>query len=402
MNINHKWSLNPLGETFETTSGGTPSRSRKDFYNGKICWLKSGELNDNQSISDSEEYITQEALEDSSAKLFPVDTVLIAMYGATTGKLGILQKQASTNQAVCAILPNKNFMPKIVFYYLLWKRQSLIDQGQGGAQPNINQGIIKQLEFPEIPYKEQERIIAKLETQFTRLDAAVKSLKVIKNKLEIYRQSVLKAAFEGKIVEGSDYEIYRISDFCDKVPKIDPPREKFDDFYYIDIGSIDNTKKTVNPPKIVQSNLSPSRARQETLPGDIVYSTVRVYLKNFAMVPELLDRRIISSTGFTVLRPNEKLHNKYLFYYLLSDSVTRMLSAKQRGTSYPAIRDNDVFESPIPVPPKEAQEMVVDEIESRFSVIDKVEEAVDNALLKADRLRKSILKAAFEGKLVEV
>jgi type I restriction enzyme S subunit len=102
------WENKRIEEIAKTTSGGTPSRSNKNYYDdGNTLWVKSGELNDNYII-DTEEKITDEAIRNSSAKLFPVGTVLIAMYGATVGKTAILKREATTNQAICGIMPNHN------------------------------------------------------------------------------------------------------------------------------------------------------------------------------------------------------------------------------------------------------------------------------------------------------
>ncbi len=192
------WTLTTLGQVCKTTSGGTPSRKFKEYFQGDIPWVKSGELPDNV-ISTVEEYITKEALTNSSAKLFPEDTLLIALYGATVGKLGILKKTAATNQAVCAIFPKVDLCTKYLFWYLRFIRSYLISQAVGGAQPNINQSILQNLPIHLAPLPEQHRIVAEIEKQFSRLDEAVAGLKRIRANLKRYRSSVLKSAVEGKL-----------------------------------------------------------------------------------------------------------------------------------------------------------------------------------------------------------
>lgn len=134
-----------LDEVCDTTSGGTPRRSIKDFYEGEIVWLKSGELNDNREIISSEEHISELALEKSNAKVLSSGTVLMAMYGATIGKLGILKTEATTNQAVCAITPHKNILNEYMYWYLYFYRDELVKQAFGGAQPNISQTLIRKI-----------------------------------------------------------------------------------------------------------------------------------------------------------------------------------------------------------------------------------------------------------------
>jgi restriction endonuclease S subunit len=153
-----RWSLKPLGEICSTTSGGTPSRSHPEYFGGAIPWIKSGDLTDGDVIA-CDENITEEAIRSSSAKLFPQGTVLVAMYGATVGKLGMLGMEAATNQAVCGITPSDELDRWFLFYFLLSQRQNLIGQSAGGAQPNISQKIVRELLVPVPPLSEQRRIV---------------------------------------------------------------------------------------------------------------------------------------------------------------------------------------------------------------------------------------------------
>jgi restriction endonuclease S subunit len=198
------WALVGLGDICKTTSGGTPSRRNPDYYDGDIPWVKSGELPDGQVVK-IEEFISEKAVSDSSAKVFPDGTLLVAMYGATVGKLGILKCDAATNQAVCAIFPPKEVETKFLFWFLRSAREELISQAVGGAQPNISQGILREIKVPLAPLNEQTRIVAEIEKQFSRLDEAVANLKRVKANLKRYKAAVLKAAVEGKLTKA----IYR-------------------------------------------------------------------------------------------------------------------------------------------------------------------------------------------------
>ena len=151
-----------MGEVCFTTSGGTPSRGNKSYFKGKIPWVKSGELNKG-IITDTEEKISAEAIKNSSAKVFPAGTLLIALYGATIGKLAFLGVDAATNQAICGIYKNESIDSDYLYYYLFSKKPSLVKQGIGGAQPNISQGILKNLDLPIPPLPEQQLIVSKIE-----------------------------------------------------------------------------------------------------------------------------------------------------------------------------------------------------------------------------------------------
>ena len=135
--IPESWSWVRLGEVGSWGSGATPSRTHAEYFGGSVPWLKTGDLNDGY-VSSIPETITDLALEKTSVRLNPVGSVLMAMYGATIGKLGILQIAATTNQACCACIPFDRVWNKYLFYYLMARRKAFIKMGEGGAQPNIS------------------------------------------------------------------------------------------------------------------------------------------------------------------------------------------------------------------------------------------------------------------------
>ena len=140
------WEKKKVKEVCDTTSGGTPSRSKTEFYTGDILWVKTKELNDD-FIFDTEEKITEDAIRNSSAKMVPSGSILMAMYGATIGKLGIATKELSCNQACCVfLLPEDSTLRLYLYNWLLNSRTLLISMGKGAAQPNLSQDMIKNLE----------------------------------------------------------------------------------------------------------------------------------------------------------------------------------------------------------------------------------------------------------------
>lgn len=169
------WCWTTLGKVGKWQSGATPSRLNKEYYGGDIPWLKTGDLNDGY-IYDIPETITQKALEESSVKLNPVGSILIAMYGATIGKVGILTFPATTNQACCACVDYQGIDQMYLFYFLLSHKEEFIMLGGGGAQPNISKEKIVETLFPLPPYNEQLRIVAKIEEIFAVLNEIQKSI----------------------------------------------------------------------------------------------------------------------------------------------------------------------------------------------------------------------------------
>jgi type I restriction enzyme M protein len=151
-----------IGELFKTSSGGTPQSNTSDYYNGDILWFQSGELN-KKDLFQSEKTITEFGLKNSSAKIFPTNTILVAMYGATAGQVSILRVEATTNQAICGIFPNEKIMPEFLYYFLASQDEELKALRVGGAQPNLTQEVIKQVKIPLPPLHIQEEIVAEME-----------------------------------------------------------------------------------------------------------------------------------------------------------------------------------------------------------------------------------------------
>lgn len=196
---NPAWPKKRLAEIVTTSSGGTPSRRRPEYFGGTIPWVKSGELRDGR-VSTCEETITQLGLKNSSAKVFERGTLLIALYGATVGKLGILDIDAATNQAVCAIVPHDPEMVAYLLFVLRSKRPELIAAGQGGAQPNISQTILNGLTIPVPPRDEQLVIAAHIERTLSNVDVLTRAVEVALDHSRALRRAILRRAFSGELV----------------------------------------------------------------------------------------------------------------------------------------------------------------------------------------------------------
>ena len=197
--VPESWVWTTLGEVGTWQSGGTPSRSNKTYYGGNIPWLKTGDLNDGL-ISDIPESITEEAVANSSAKINPAGSVLIAMYGATIGKLGILTFPATTNQACCACIEFNAITQLYLFYFLLSQRNGFIAKGGGGAQPNISKEIIVNTFIPLPPLSEQQRIVMEIEKWFALIDQVEQGKADLQNTIKQTKSKILDLAIHGKLV----------------------------------------------------------------------------------------------------------------------------------------------------------------------------------------------------------
>ncbi|MFR8003243.1 MAG: restriction endonuclease subunit S [Hydrogeniiclostridium sp.] len=202
--IPESWMWVRVGSCGSWGSGATPSRTNLEYYGGTIPWLKTGDLNDG-IITEIPEYITELALEKTSVRLNPIGSVLMAMYGATIGKLGILGIEATTNQACCACIPYEGVYNKFLFYFLMASRTVFIKMGEGGAQPNISKEKIVNALFPLPPLAEQKRIVAKIEEllpYIDRYEQAWSKLEQFNSRFpEDMKKSLLQYAIQGKLVE---------------------------------------------------------------------------------------------------------------------------------------------------------------------------------------------------------
>jgi len=413
-NIPKHWQVKKLGEVCTTTSGGTPSRSNKKYYEGNIPWVKSGELNKGL-ILDTEEKISEEAIKNSSAKIFPKGTLLIALYGATIGKLAFLGVDAATNQAVCGIYKNEKIDSNYLYYYLFSKKPSLVKQGIGGAQPNISQGILKNLELPIPPFSEQQLIVSKIEELLSDLENGKQQLLLAQQQLKVYRQSLLKCAFEGKLTNKNvkDGELpdgwkwVKLGTICNKIQDGShfSPQVQYDEpgenrFMYITAKNIRNDYMDFRKLSYVDKDFHVSiygRCNPEF--GDVLLTkdgvnTGEVTLNTLHEPFSLLSSVCIFKTKKTELK------SEFLKYYIQSPFGSKLISDSMTGTAIKRIILRKIKDALIIIPPLEEQKLIVDELESKLTVCDKIEETISQSLLQAETLKQSILKKAFEGRLV--
>jgi type I restriction enzyme, S subunit len=190
-----------IGHITQVSSGGTPSRGILSYWGGNIPWIKTGELLD-RDISQAEESITEEGLANSGAKLFPPNTVLVALYGQgqTRGRTGRLMIEAATNQACCAILPTPACLePRFTQYWLRSLYLEMREIVRDGAQPNWNGQMIKNIEIALPPLSEQKRIIVYLDDLQSKIDPLKQLQSETTAELNALLPSILDKAFKGEL-----------------------------------------------------------------------------------------------------------------------------------------------------------------------------------------------------------
>ncbi|WP_178989030.1 restriction endonuclease subunit S [Winogradskyella schleiferi] len=391
------WIECTLGEVCFTTSGGTPSRQNKDFYKGNIPWIKSGEL-DKGIIYDSEEHISEEAIKKSSAKIFPKGTLLFALYGATIGKMATLGVDAATNQAICGIYKSDVFNSEYLYNFLFSQKNFLIQQGIGGAQPNISQTILKKLNISIAPLVEQKAIVNKIEELFSSLDSGIADLKKAQGQLVIYRQAVLKKAFEGAYSD-KEYKIVTIDTLCEVVRGGSPRPAGDERFYNGDIPFmkvrdisrnigiyVDNAEHSIKEAGLKKTRFVDANTLLLTNSGATLG------------IPAITTINTTFNDGIAAfLYLDDDL--RYHYYYWCSKTV--YLRNLNQGAAQPNLNTSVIGKMEIPIyEDKDEHKKIVQEIESRLSVCDTVEKDIAGSLDKAQALRQSILKKAFEGTLL--
>ena len=196
------WEWTRMGNIGDWGAGATPSKSNPDYYGGNVLWLRTGELN-NSVVYDTEIKVTEKALKECSLRLNQIGDVMIAMYGATIGKVAIVGKELTTNQACCACTPY-GIYNYFLFYFLMESQTDFVKKGEGGAQPNISREKLVSHLMPVPPIQEQYRIVEKIKTLLPLIDK-YNDAQIQQNKLnseieDSLRKSILQEAIQGKLV----------------------------------------------------------------------------------------------------------------------------------------------------------------------------------------------------------
>lgn len=444
ISINQKgWAVTRLEDiATRITKGGTPTTYGYSFQKSGINFLKVENISEGRAnLKSIMDFIGEDAHEFQTKSQLSVNDILFSIAG-TIGETCVIHEEylpANTNQALAIIKGTDTaIIPKLLQLQLEAYVAKVKLKARGGAMSNVSLEDLKNLLVYIPPLPEQHRIVAKIEELFSSLDKGIESLKKAQEQLKIYRQAVLKWAFEGKLTsnhlncdspdkydvenksqKNHDNQINHKNQSSDNLPegwKVEElknitikakkvranEQDSNKEFLYLDIGSIDNTTFKIKNHKTYKWKDAPSRAQQIIEFEDTLFSTVRTYLKNIAFVDKNIYQNQIASSGFTVIRADKKnIIPKYLFYYSTFQCFINPLNNLQTGTSYPAVRDADVLSQHINYPLSICeQKQIVSEIESRLSVCDKIEEIITTSLKQTEALRQSILKKAFEGKLV--
>ena len=430
------WAWARLKDIGKWKSGATPSRKCLEYYDGDIPWVKTGDLNDDY-IRDVPEKISEKALKETSVSLIPGDTVLIAMYGATIGKLGITTCDVTTNQACCACCSLNGLSRDFLFYFLMQYKSEFVAMGVGGAQPNISKEKIVQVIVPIPPIEEQNRITAQISKLFACIEAIENDNSNLRFAIHQAKSKILDLAIRVKLVpqdpndEPASVLLERIREEKEELIKAGKlKRDKKesvifrgeDNSYYLRtnklVESLDDWKfnelpdswticclgevcdygncTTVDTTSIEDSawilDLEDIEKDSGTIlqkvrkternaistkhlfhKGQVLYSKLRPYLNKVA----LADEDGYSTSEILPLEFSKNVIPEYARYYLMSPTFLHYANKCSYGVKMPRLGTTDGKKAIIPLPPINEQKKIIIAIEKNFAYLTSIAENLE-------------------------
>ena len=389
------WVKSNLENLCELIGGGTPPRQNLEYFDGGILWLTPTEIPKNKivKIYDSREKITALGLKKSSAKIIPKNSVLLTSR-ASIGYVAIAGVELTTNQGfvsfVCDIILHNYFLG----YWLFGNKNLLESEATGTTFKEISKSKLRELEFKLPPLSEQKRIVSKIEELFSKIDLAKQSLEHTKLQLELYRQSLFKSLF-------NKTTNFVTLEECSKIGSGGTPSRQKPEYYGGGISWVKTTE--------VQNSYIQSTSEKITDLG-LKNSSAKIYPKNSVVVAmygegktrgkcAILDIDASTNQACAVITCDvKKLLYQFCFYWFQSQYDQMRL--KSSGGNQPNLNLGIIKHTQIPLPSIQEQEQIVSQIEQGFSLIENTSQIVNSTLQNLQTMKMSVLKQAFEGKLV--
>jgi type I restriction enzyme S subunit len=386
------WVEKKVSEVIEFSGGSQPPKSTfsKTKKEGYIRLIQIRDYkSDNHLV-----YI-----EKSKAKKFcSIDDIMIGRYGPPVFQI-LKGLEGAYNVALMKAIPNEKFLRKDYLFKFLENpsiQSYIIGLSQRAAgQSGVNKKALEDYPILLPPLPEQKRIVAKLDGLFAKIDQAIGLLE----ENILHTQALMGSVLDEKFGD-SKLKSKPIKELVLKTKTLSPKAEySNNEFIYIDISSVDRTIFQIKSPKILIGNDAPSRARKVVEKGDVVFATTRPNLKNIAIVSQDYNNPI-ASTGFCLIRTNNKLlNNEYLFYFLISEKVQEYIQPFIKGAQYPAISDKDLLSIEIPILSIKEQSKIVFRIKTIFDVSNNLVRTQTQKLTHLKALKSSLLDQAFKGEL---
>ncbi len=384
-----------LGDIFKISSGGTPDKKKKIYYeNGTIPWIKTGDLKE-KFVSNDVEQITLQGLNNCSAKLFPAGTVLVAMYGATIGACSILNYQASTNQACAAFLPNPQVLPDYLYYFLSSRKNLFIQNGVGGAQPNISATYLKTVPFKYVPIDVQIHIITVLDKLTTLISLRKQQLA----KLDELVKARFVEMFGDPVNNSLGLPIFPMTEICSIIDgdrgKNYPKQEDFSEKGYclfLNAKNVTSTGFLFEHCMFITKEKDCILNNGKLERGDVVLTT-RGTLGNLAFYDNRIPyENVRINSGMVILRMKRKIVLEVFFIEQFKMQLQSIKKQIASGSAQPQLPVSAMDKIRIVLPPIEQQERFIFYTEKIKRTKLKIQQSID----KMELLKTSLMQQYFE------
>ena len=398
-----KWEKKKIEDIcLNITSGGTPKSTNEAFYNPQeIPWLKTGEVNYCR-IYDTEKYISKEGLYNSSAKIIPTNSVIVAMYGQgdTAGRVAINKIPLTTNQACCNLIINDKVADyEFVYYKLSTLYEKMVSLKNGGAQPNLNVKIIKSIEISLPPLPVQQCIASILSAYDDLIENNQKQIKLLEEAAQrLYKEWFVDLRFPGhenvKIVDGvpEGWESCKLRDVAEINGRNIDENYPYDKINYIDIGSVRNGRILEKANYNLEE--APGRAKRIVQDGDVIWGMVRPNLRAYAMVLNP-DKNDVFSTGFAVLT-SKKVPFSFLYCNVTTEEFVGYLVNCTNGAAYPAVKPIHFEEYNVSIPQNNLLNKFHNITEPYFRKIYYLNKQISSLREARDRLLPKLMSGEIE------
>lgn len=404
------WIECKLSEIFRTITGITPSKKDIANYGNEIPFIKPPDIT-NGPIQSASEYLSLKGRK--IGRVAPKFSILITCIG-NLGRIGFNKEEVAFNQQINAILPVK----EIDYMFIFYQAQSMNFKNQlEGLSTSTTVALVNKSNFNSIkvyiaPLPIQRAIVLKIENLFVSLDKGIADLKTAREQLKIYRQAVLKKAFSGeytrewrKYNENESWSNETFDSVTNSL-KRGPFGGDLKKKYFVKRGfpvyeqqhAINNNFENIR--YFINEERYHYLKACEALPGDYIVSCSGT-IGRIARIPFNAEKGVINQALMRVRIDENKIIHKYFYEFFKSQFFQRLILQDSRGSGMQNIAGiKELKPIRIKLPPISEQNQIVREIESRLSVCDKLEQSISEALEKAEALRQSILKKAFNGKLL--
>lgn len=398
--IPDSWIWTQAGDVAAIVGGGTPSTADpRNFDGGSIPWITPADLSgySQKTIASGARSISERGLSQSGAQLVPEGSVLFSSR-APIGYVSIAACELSTSQGFKTFVLKPALSPDFVYYYLQRAKELAKSLASGTTFLELSKSKAETLPIPIAPLNEQRRVVEAIETRFTRLDAGVRALERTRANLKRLRASVLQDSLRGpwthvrldEIAESNAPIIYGI---------LQPGPQVRDGVPYVRPTEIVRDRIQIDLLRRTSPRIADRYARAMLIGGDVILTIVGTIGK-VALVPETLQGGNITQSSCRVRPDQSKVTPGFLAWILRSPLVRRQFEKIRLGTAVQRLNLEDVRELLVPLPPIREQRAIAAEVDSSFSIIEEVDAQAEHGLVRCNRLRTSILKRAFEGRLV--